>query len=126
MKQIKIFFLAMLISVVGYCADPYVGYIYPSGIQTGTTNRFIIGGQGMWRIRGLHFNCKGLRVLDIKPVPGFSPPTGKQSKHLKNWLDRIAKGIKEEPVKPEDPHITEWRSNSWWSVALSRSVVSFN
>jgi hypothetical protein len=116
MKRTKIFFLAVMASMVCHCADPYVGYIYPSGIKAGTTNRFIVGGQGMWRLRGLHFNCGGLRVLDIKQVPRFVPPTGMQSKHLKNWLDRIAKGIRGEPVKPEDPHMSEWRSNSWWSV----------
>ena len=25
-------------------AGPYVGYIYPSGVQVGTTNRLVIGG----------------------------------------------------------------------------------
>ena len=118
MKRIAAIFL-LLINTVAFAADPYAGYIYPSGIQAGTTNRFIVGGQNMWRLCGMHFNCKGLRVLDIKPVPGFAPPTGKQRLHLKNWLDGIAKGIKEEPPKPDDPHITEWRSNSWWRALSS-------
>ena len=30
-------------------ADPYVGYIYPCGIQAGTTNRLIVGGQARAR-----------------------------------------------------------------------------
>ena len=97
-------------------ADPYAGYIYPAGIQAGTTNRFIVGGQKMWRLRGVHFGCRGLKVLDIKSVPRFSPPAGMQRKHLVNWLDGIAKGVKTEPEKPNDPHITEWRSNRWWQA----------
>lgn len=95
-------------------ADPYAGYIYPSGIQTGTTNRFVIGGQAIWNAKDVHFSGSGLHVLKIERVPGFSPPTGLQRRHLKNWLDGIAAGRLEEPPKPDDPHINEWRSNSWW------------
>ena len=116
MKRTVALLFLMLAGAGVFAADPYAGYIYPSGIQAGTTNRFIVGGQNMWRLRGMHFGCKGLRVLDIKSVPGFSPPPGLQRQHLKNWLDGIAKGVKEEPAKPEDPHISEWRSNSWWRV----------
>ena len=32
-------------------ADPYVGYIYPCGLQVGTTNRLVVGGQFMWGVR---------------------------------------------------------------------------
>lgn len=116
MKRAVALLLFPLAGAVVFAADPYAGYIYPSGIQAGTTNRFIVGGQNMWRLRGMHFGCGGLRVLDMKPVPGFSPPTGKQRQHLKNWLDGIAKGVKDEPPKPDDPYISEWRSNSWWRV----------
>ena len=121
MKRTVALLFLMLAGAGVFAADPYAGYIYPSGIQAGTTNRFIVGGQNMWRLRGMHFGCKGLRVLDIKSVPGFSPPPGKQRLHLKNWLDGIAKGVKEEPAKPEDPHISEWRSNSC-GVCLVRSI----
>lgn len=110
---------AVFLSVAAFgdaAADPYAGYIYPAGIQAGATNRFIIGGQKMWRLRGVHFGCNGLKVLDIKPVPRFPFPTGMQRKHLVNWLDGIANGVKTEPEKPNDPHITEWRSNRWWQV----------
>ena len=36
-------------------ADPYVGYIYPSSIQAGTTNRLIIGGQALNGAQKYHF-----------------------------------------------------------------------
>ena len=99
---------------IAFAADPYAGYIYPAGIQIGTTNRFIIGGQNMWNIQDVHFDNPGLHVLKIEKVPGFSPPIGQQRKHLKNWLDGIASGRMEEPPKPDDPHLDEWRSNVWW------------
>ena len=95
-------------------ADPYAGYIYPAGIQAGTTNRFVIGGQNMWGVNGVYFGHPGLRMLKVERVPGFAPPTGFQRRHLRNWLDAIAEGRREEPQKPNDPHLDEWRSNAWW------------
>jgi hypothetical protein len=100
--------------LAAYAVDPYAGYIYPSGIKAGTTNRFIIGGQALWGVRSVHFGNPGLHVLKIEKVPGFAQPTGQQRKHLKKWLDGIAEGNREEPPLPADPHLDEWRSNSWW------------
>ena len=114
MKRFYVALLLLLLPVACIAADPYLGYIYPAGIRPGCTNRFIVGGQNLWKLRGMHFSCRGLRVVDIEPVPRFVPPTGMQRKHLKNWLDGIAAGDREEPKKPDDPYISEWRSNSWW------------
>lgn len=97
-------------------ADPYVGYIYPSGIRPGTTNRFVVGGQFLWGVKEMHFSSSGLHVLDIEHVPNFAPPTGIQRRHLVKWLDGIAAGKPEEPPLPKDPHLNEWRSNTWWMV----------
>ena len=109
---------ALFAATMGLTAanDPYVGYIYPSGMQRGTTNRLIVGGQQLWGKKTAHFSNPGIHVLNIEKVPNFSPPTGMQRKHLKNWLDGIAAGRTEEPPKPNDPHISEWRTNSWWSA----------
>ncbi|MBO7309172.1 MAG: hypothetical protein J6V38_06030, partial [Kiritimatiellae bacterium] len=106
--------LAAIIALTGFAADPYVGYIYPSGIEAGETNSFIIGGQNLNKLRGIHFGGDSLHVVKVESVPRFSPPPGKQRRHLTKWLDAIAKGNREEPPKPDDPNITEWRSNSWW------------
>lgn len=116
---------------VAFAADPYAGYIYPCGIQAGATNRFLIGGQNMGKIRGVHFSEKGLNVLNVEQVPGFPNPTVMQMKHLRKWLDGIANGNRDEPEKPDDPHIDEWRSNSWWRVlgtldAFEISIVERN
>ena len=97
-------------------ADPYVGYIYPAGIQAGTTNRFLVGGQKLPPRGGFHFSGTGLHVLDIEPVPNFPNPPGLQRQHLTRWLDRIAAGDLTEPPLPNDPHLSEWRSNRWWSA----------
>ena len=109
-----LFSFSVLVSSSLMAADPYVGYIYPAGIRIGETNRLVIGGQNLNRIKGLHFSREGLHVLKIENVPGFAPPTGPQRKHLMKWLDGIAAGHPEEPPLPDDPHIDEWRSNSWW------------
>ena len=114
MKHTIVATILLAVGLSASAADPYAGYIYPAGIQAGTTNRFIIGGQNMWGIKDVYFDHPGLHVLKIEKVPGFSPPTGLQRRHLKNWLDGIAAGHLEEPPKPEDPHLDEWRSNVWW------------
>ena len=95
-------------------ADPYVGYIYPAGIKAGETNRLVIGGQNLSRVKGLWFSGGGLRVLKIENVPNFQNPSGPQKRHLSKWLDGIAAGNMEEPPLPENPHLEEWRSNTWW------------
>lgn len=96
-------------------ADPYVGYIYPAGIQAGTTNRLIIGGQALGGAQKYHFTKSGLHVLKIENVPNFPPPTWQQDRHLKKWLNGIAEGNREEPQMPNDPHLDEWRINDWWT-----------
>ena len=96
-------------------ADPYVGYIYPSSIQAGTTNRLVIGGQALGGAQNFHFTKSGIRVLNIDRVPGFPPPVAPQRRHLVKWLDGIAAGNRAEPQLPIDPHLDEWRSNEWWS-----------
>ena len=96
-------------------ADPYVGYIYPAGIQAGTTNRLVIGGQALGGAQQYHFTKSGLHVLKIDIVPNFPPPTWQQDRHLKKWLNGIAEDNREEPQMPNDPHLDEWRINDWWT-----------
>ena len=116
MNRTAVFFAAALAAACGFAADPYAGYIYPAGATAGTTNRFVIGGQNLWGVKGVFFDNPGIRVLDIELVPSFTPPSTLQRRHIVNWLDSIARGITEEPEKPADPHIDEWRANSWWSA----------
>ena len=99
-------------------ADPYVGYIYPCGVQAGTTNRLVVGGQFLWSTRTGVVSGGGVKIVDVELVPNFPPPTGSQFRHLAKWLDGIAKGDCAEPPLPTDPNarVDEWRSNRWWTV----------
>ncbi len=115
MKRMPLLALASALALAASGADPYAGYIYPAGIQAGTTNRFIIGGQGLGGLKSVHFDNPGLKVLEVEVVPNFpNPANGLQRRHLVKWLDGIAAGNMEEPPLPDDPHINEWRSNVWW------------
>ena len=117
MKRIPLLAFASALALAAPGADPYAGYIYPAGIQAGTTNRFIVGGQGLGGLRSVHFDNPGLKVLKVEVVPNFPiPANGIQRRHLVKWLDGIAAGNTEEPPLPDDPHINEWRSNEWWRV----------
>ena len=101
-------------------ADPYVGYIYPCGIQAGTTNRLIVGGQGLRRggAGGVVVSGKGVEVLSTEVVPRFQTVSGPQFRYLAKWLDGIARGDRAAPPLPTSPraHVDEWRSNRWWQV----------
>ena len=101
-------------------ADPYVGYIYPCGVQAGTTNRLIVGGQafsGKGACRAV-VSGEGVEVLSIEMVPNFPNVSGSQFRYLAKWLDGIAKGDRTAPPIPTDPNarVDEWRSNRWWRV----------
>ena len=39
--------VALLSLCTTMAAEPWMGYVYPSGLQVGTTNRFVIGGQAL-------------------------------------------------------------------------------
>ena len=97
-------------------ADPSVGYIYPAGIQAGTTNRLVIGGQALRDIKSIYFSRDDIELLAIEHVPNFPNPHGIQRRHLIRWLDGISRGDLEEPALPPNPHLEEWRSNRWWTV----------
>ena len=99
-------------------ADPYVGYIYPCGIQAGATNRLIVGGQGLGGVKDAVVSGEGVEVLSIEMVPRFPPAPGPQFRYLAKWLDGIARGDRAAPPLPTNPkaHVDEWRSNKWWRV----------
>ena len=88
--------LLALLAGMAWAADPYVGYIYPAGVQAGTTNRLIVGGQFFWNLKGVEAG-PGVRVLGFALVPNFPPPVGGQRRYLVKWLDRIAEGDRTQP-----------------------------
>ena len=111
-------------------ADPYVGYIYPCGLQAGSTNRLVVGGQFLQKVHAGFVSGGGVKILDVEKVPNFQQPSGSQFRYLAQWLDAIARGDPAAPPLPTDPraHVDEWRSNRWWQVlgtldAQKRSLV---
>ncbi|MGN0846421.1 MAG: hypothetical protein ACI4RA_03440 [Kiritimatiellia bacterium] len=109
---------SILIVLAALCArgaDPYVGYIYPAGVQAGTTNRLIVGGQFFGNIKGA-IAGEGVHVLDVEFVPNFPPPVGEQRRWMVKWLDQIATtGDRTQPRLPvESEHFSDWRSNRWY------------
>ena len=115
--------LVILLSVAAVWAqgaDPYVGYIYPCGIQAGTTNRLVVGGQGLGKggVRNAIVSGAGVRVLSIEAVPRFPTVPGPQFRYLAKWLDGIAMGDRTAPPLPTNPkaRVGEWRTNRWWQI----------
>ncbi len=119
MKKVLLILLSVA-AVWAQGADPYVGYIYPCGIQAGTTNRLIVGGQGLGKggVRNAIISGEGVKVLSIEAVPRFSTLPGPQFRYLAKWLDGIAMGDRTAPPLPTNPkaRVEEWRTNRWWQI----------
>ncbi len=119
MKKVLLILLSVA-AVWAQGADPYVGYIYPCGIQAGTTNRLIVGGQGLGKggVRNAIISGEGVKVLSIEAVPRFSTLPGPQFRYLAKWLDGIAMGNRTAPPLPTSPRarVEEWRTNRWWQI----------
>lgn len=124
-----LFLLVLMVAVALFGADPYVGYIYPSSLQAGTTNQLIVGGQFFWKVTDADITGEGVRVLNVEPVPNFPVPISQQRRYLCKWLDQIAAGdLTQPPLPVDDEHYSEWRSNRWYSALadlspLKRSLV---
>ena len=114
MKKSLAFVIGMLMFAL-WGADPYVGYVFPAGMQAGTTNRLIVGGQFFGNVKGVDAGA-GVRILDIEQVPNFPPPVGEQRRWMTKWLDQIATtGDRTQPRLPvESEHFSDWRSNRWY------------
>jgi len=108
-------------------ADPYVGYVYPAGVQAGTTNVLLVGGQALWgNEMGAVVSGEGVRVLEVKQVPNFPQPIGTQRQYLNKWIDSIAAGVTNAPPLTNDLYLTEWHSNKWYQAlnTLTRQEIS--
>ena len=108
-----------LIAMTAAAANPYVGYIYPSGIQVGTTNRLVVGGQGFWGQLGAGVTGEGVKVVGVDRMALSAPPTSSQHAWLKKWLDGLI--VRNDPTRPALPtnaaaRVGEWTVNAWWST----------
>lgn len=99
-------------------ADPLVVYYYPCGVQVGTTNRIIVGGQYIGGLRGGWISGDGVRVLDIERIPGFPLPLGNgQSPWVGEWLEAVLDGRPEDkPKLPPDESLRGWIRYPLWEM----------
>ena len=119
----------LLAAAVRAFAEPFAGYLYPAGIQAGTTVRVLVGGQQLNGILGATVSGQGVRVVKAVPVPGFPHPDGKQQKWLLDWIGNLEKGESAPPPLPEDT--AGWRKCTWWEHLdqldlLERAIVTRN
>ena len=129
LKHILVLSVMTVMAAACLSAEPYAGYLYPAGIQRGTTVRVLVGGQQLGGILGATVSGSGVRVVKAVNVPGFPFPDGKQRKWLQDWLKNLEKGDAAKPPLPEEA--SEWRKNSWWDALdqldpLEISIVTHN
>ena len=129
MKKFLPGILVVLLCVESAVAAPYAGYLYPAGMQAGTTVRVLVGGQQLNGIVGAVVSGRGVRVVKAVNVPGFPYPDGRQRKWLQDWLKNLEVGKNERPPLPDNAE--EWRKCVWWDKLdqldpLERMLVTYN
>lgn len=98
-------------------ADPYIGYLYPAGAETGRSIRLLAGGQNLSGVHSGIVSGGGVTVRKVTVVPGFPPPDREQRKYLLQWIKNIETG------KPERPPLPE-KTDSWRKIPGGRSSIS--
>lgn len=99
-------------------ADPLTVYYYPSGLQVGTTNRVIVGGQHLGGLRGGWVSGTGVDVLSVERVPGFPLPLGNgQGGWVGAWLEAVLDGRpQDKPKLPPDEALRGWTRYRLWET----------
>ena len=111
--------LLLLVAATASAADPYVGYVYPAGLQAGTTNRLVVGGQGFWGPLGAGVTGGGVHVTGVERMASSGPPSSSQQAWLKKWLDGIIeRNDRTRPALPTNAaaRVGEWTLNAWWKT----------
>ena len=121
----KIIFSSLLLfaSVIATAAN--IGYIYPAGVQRGTTVEFLLGGQGLWGVKGVHVTGDGIKVKKFKNMPGMPNPLGSQKRYLINWVYKITAGNPERPPLPPEEQRKEWRVHKTYDMLDKLSPLEF-
>lgn len=106
--------LLMLVGGSGdaLAADPFVGYVYPCGVQAGSSARLLLGGQNLQGVQGGIVTGEGVNISKITIVPNFPRADSRQRKYLLAWIADIEKGNKAPPPLPDSTD--GWRENAWW------------
>lgn len=99
-------------------ADPLTVFYYPCGVQAGTTNRIIVGGQHLGGLRGGWVSGAGVEILDVQRMPGFPLPLGTgQGGWVHDWLEANLDGRpKDKPKLPNDEALRGWTRFPLWEL----------
>jgi hypothetical protein len=127
MKRLPIVFCFLLLAASA-AAAPQAAYYYPCGIQAGTTNRIVVGGQGMWGLKGGWVSGEGVEVLAVVKVPGFPTQGGGEGEvaWVSSWLDGVWIGKKSKPLLPSFKALRTWRRCPWWDTLDERDPVELS
>jgi len=110
-------FLFAAAGATAQAAKPVPGYVYPSGMQVGTSARIVVGGMFMRKVNGAVVSGEGVRVNRVVRVPGFPRATGKtQRPWMTTWFYEVLDGdVTDRDLPPEatDPQ-TDWHRCDWW------------
>jgi len=119
--------VGLLLAGVGLGA-PSAAYYYPCGIQAGTTNRIVVGGQGFWGVRRGLVTGEGVEILAVEQVPGFPQAYGKgQRTWLESWLNAVwAGGPTNRPALPSDEHLKDWSRCRWWETLSACDPIALS
>ena len=116
MRRAVLFGCAALLAAAAQAA-PYAVYFYPCGIQAGTTRRIVVGGQGLWAVKGGWITGDGVEIVRVTPVPGFPRARGKgQQQWMEQWFYEVLDGTRKHHELPPEAtqEDTHWHENPWW------------
>jgi len=129
MKRLAAVAFLLVAAAATLRADPYVGYTCPAGVQAGTTNRIVVGGQRFWGLFGGWVSGDGVEVVKIEKVPNFGVPNGKgQRVWLDKWVYGIVDGKPEMPsrAKVADADLVGWTRCPWWEKMNELPPLEFS
>ncbi len=129
MKKMLLTLSVVLFTGALCAASSFLGYLYPSGGQRGTTVRVIAGGQGFGNRVTLLTDNPGIKLKSAVRIPnmGYFHPT--QRKYLTRFMKNLYAGkMKKLPI-PENKEGEIWRKHPWLDdlekqPLLERSIVA--
>ena len=118
----------LVFGAIGAWAAPQAAYYYPCGVQAGTTNRIVVGGQGLWGLSGGWVSGEGVEVVSVVKVPGFPTQGGGEGEvaWVSSWLEGVWVGKKSKPLLPSFKALRTWRRCPWWDTLDERDPVELS
>ena len=129
MKKSFLTILVILAAWSLHAAPVFLGYLYPSGGQQGTTVRVIVGGQGFGNKVTLLTDNPGIKLKSAIRVPHMGYFHTPQRKYLTQFLKNVYAGKMAAPPIPDTNDGSVWRKHQWFEELdkiplLERSMVA--